>query len=134
MPYSTAVHKLWSTEHSKPLTRAAFLKDWQSSIAWHRKGKGRDGRQSGNEQQRKRFRSYGSWARLSERVENKGKDLPDLRSNMNTGFQRLNAATKTLSNEVRGGSKTQWPIIIGFSSVTITIHPCRPGVSCAAAN
>ncbi len=62
-----------------------------------------------------------SWARLSERVENQGKDLSDLRSNMNTGFQQLNAAINTLSNEVRGGSKTQWPIIIGFSSVTITI-------------
>jgi hypothetical protein len=40
---------------------------------------------------------------------------------MNTGFQQLNAAINTLSNEVGGGSKTQWSIIIGFSSVTITI-------------
>ena len=61
-----------------------------------------------------------SWARLLERVGNQGKKLSDLRSNMNTGFQQLNAAINTLSNEVGCGSKTQWSIIIGFSSVTIT--------------
>jgi len=57
------------------------------------------------------FDPMASWARLSERVENQGKDIVDLRSNMNTGFQTVNAAIGTLSNELRSNSRTQWPVI-----------------------
>ncbi|MBB3315096.1 hypothetical protein FHT77_000938 [Rhizobium sp. BK181] len=62
-----------------------------------------------------------SWARLSERVENQGKDIVDLRSNMNTGFQTINSAINTLSNELRTNSKTQWPVIWSAAGVCFTI-------------
>lgn len=61
------------------------------------------------------------YARLSERVENQGKDIVDLRSNMNTGFQNVNANISALANDFRATGKTQWPIIIGFCTVSITI-------------
>ncbi len=67
------------------------------------------------------FDPLAQYARLSERVENQGKDIVDLRSNMNTGFQNVNANISALANDFRANGKTQWPIIIGFSSVTITI-------------
>lgn len=57
------------------------------------------------------FDPMASWARLSERVENQGKDIIDLRSNMNTGFQTVNAGLSALSHELRTNSKTQWPVI-----------------------
>jgi len=47
------------------------------------------------------------YARLSERVENQGRDIVDLRSNMNTGFRNLECSIHSLSNELRGSSKTQ---------------------------
>lgn len=61
------------------------------------------------------------YARISERVENQGKDIVDLRSNMNTGFQTVNAAIAGLSNEVRSSGKTHWPVVFGALSVVITI-------------
>lgn len=57
------------------------------------------------------------YARLSERVENQGKDIVDLRSNMNTGFQSVHASLNTLSNEFRNNSKTQWPVIWSAAGV-----------------
>jgi uncharacterized protein YdaU (DUF1376 family) len=67
------------------------------------------------------FDPMASWARLSERVENQGKDIIDLRSNMNTGFQGVNANLATLSNELRNSSKTQWPAIWAALSVGVAI-------------
>jgi hypothetical protein len=67
------------------------------------------------------FDPMASWARLSERVENQGKDIVDLRSNMNTGFQSVNAAIGTLSNELRSNSKTQWPVIWAAAGVCFTV-------------
>lgn len=67
------------------------------------------------------FDPMAQYARLSERVENQGKDIIDLRSNMNTGFQNVNANISALANDFRGAGKTQWPIIIGFCTVSITI-------------
>ncbi len=67
------------------------------------------------------FDPMASWARLSERVENQGKDIVDLRSNMNTGFQGVNANLSALSNELRSSSKTQWPAIWAALSVGVGI-------------
>lgn len=67
------------------------------------------------------FDPMASWARLSERVENQGKDIIDLRSNMNTGFQGVNANLATLSNELRNSGKTQWPVIWSAIGVGILI-------------
>lgn len=61
------------------------------------------------------------YARLSERVENQGKDIVDLRSNMNTGFQTVNASISQLSNELRNSSKTQWPVIWAAAGVCFTV-------------
>ncbi|MEI8446821.1 hypothetical protein [Mesorhizobium sp. CCNWLY176] len=51
------------------------------------------------------------YARLWERVENQGRDIIDLRSNMNTGFRNIESSIHSLSNELRGSTKTQWPVI-----------------------
>lgn len=67
------------------------------------------------------FDPYASWARLSERVENQGKDIVDLRSNMNTGFQSVNANISALSNELRSNSKTPWPVIWSAAGVCSAI-------------
>lgn len=67
------------------------------------------------------FDPLAQWARLSERVENQGKDIVDLRSNMNTGFQGVNANLAALSNELRSAGKTHWPVIFAALSVVITI-------------
>lgn len=63
------------------------------------------------------FDPMAQYARLSERVENQGKDIVDLRSNMNTGFQSVNASITGLSNELRNNSKTQWPVIWSAAGV-----------------
>lgn len=63
------------------------------------------------------FDPMAQYARLSERVENQGKDIVDLRSNMNTGFQGVNANLNALSNELRSNSKTQWPVIWSAAGV-----------------
>ncbi|MUZ63460.1 hypothetical protein [Agrobacterium vitis] len=67
------------------------------------------------------FDPMASWARLSERVENQGKDIVDLRSNMNTGFQSVQSSINALSNELRSSSKTQWPVIWAAAGVCFGI-------------
>ncbi|KQZ54632.1 hypothetical protein ASD54_04710 [Rhizobium sp. Root149] len=67
------------------------------------------------------FDPMASYARLSERVENQGKDIIDLRSNMNTGFQTVNAGLSALSHELRTNSKTQWPVIWSAAGVCFTV-------------
>lgn len=67
------------------------------------------------------FDPMAQYARLSERVENQGKDIVDLRSNMNTGFQTINSNLSALSNELRSSSKTQWPVIWAAAGVCFTI-------------
>lgn len=67
------------------------------------------------------FDPMASWARLSERVENQGKDIVDLRSNMNSGFQGVNTNIASLSNELRSSGKTQWPVIWSAIGVGIVI-------------
>jgi hypothetical protein len=67
------------------------------------------------------FDALAQYARLSERVENQGKDIIDLRSNMNTGFQGVNANLAALSNELRSSSKTQWPVIWAALSVGVAV-------------
>jgi hypothetical protein len=67
------------------------------------------------------FDALAQYARLSERVENQGKDIVDLRSNMNTGFQGVNANLAALSNELRSASKTPWAIIWSALSVGVAV-------------
>ncbi len=67
------------------------------------------------------FDSLAQYARLSERVENQGKDIIDLRSNMNSGFQGVNTNIASLSNELRSNSKTQWPVIWAAAGVCFTV-------------
>ena len=67
------------------------------------------------------FDPMAQYAWLSERVENQGKDIVDLRSNMNTGFQSVNASLTTLSNELRSNSKTQWPVIWAAAGACFTV-------------
>jgi hypothetical protein len=67
------------------------------------------------------FDPMAQYARLSERVENQGKDIVDLRSNMNTGCQSVKASLTTLSNELRSNSKTQWPVIWAAAGVCIMV-------------
>lgn len=78
------------------------------------------------------FDPMAQYARLSERVENQGKDIVDLRSNMNTGFQSVNSSIGTisnelrasigsLSNELRANSETPWPVIWTAAGVCFVI-------------
>lgn len=67
------------------------------------------------------FDPIAQYARLSERVENQGKDIVDLRSNMNTGFQNIQSAISSLTNELRGSTKTQWPVIWSAVGVCFTV-------------
>lgn len=67
------------------------------------------------------FDPIAQWARLSERVENQGKDIVDLRSNMNTGFSNIQSGLNALSNELRGSTKTQWPVIWSAAAVCVSI-------------
>ncbi|MCV3209589.1 hypothetical protein OHD62_17245 [Mesorhizobium sp. YC-39] len=67
------------------------------------------------------FDPLASYARLSERVENQGRDIVDLRSNMNTGFRNIEGAVNALSTELRGSSKTQWPVLLTAVGVAFTI-------------
>ncbi len=76
---------------------------------------------AGNGDMTNGFDPMAQYARLSERVENQGKDIVDLRSNMNTGFQTVNASLSTLSNELRSNSKTQWPVIWTAAGVCFTV-------------
>jgi uncharacterized membrane protein YccC len=62
-----------------------------------------------------------SYARISERVEHQGRDIVDLRSNMNTGFQNVQAAISALTAELRGSAKTQWPVIWSAIGVCFTV-------------
>lgn len=44
-----------------------------------------------------------------------------LMSSVNTGFQPVNSAIGTLSNELRNNSRTQWPVVSAALSVGVTI-------------
>lgn len=77
------------------------------------------------------FDPVASWAKLSERVENQGKDIVDLRSNMNSGFQSINANLTALSNELRAGGKTQWPVIWSAIGVSFAIIVAIGGLAYA---
>ncbi len=57
------------------------------------------------------FDPIASYARLSERVEGQGRDIVDLRSNMNTGFRNIEGSIKQLTDQLSGNSRTQWPVI-----------------------
>lgn len=77
------------------------------------------------------FDPMASWARLSERVENQGKDIVDLRSNMNSGFQSVNANLTSLSNELRASDKTPWPVIWSAIGVSFAIIVAIGGLAYA---
>lgn len=67
------------------------------------------------------FDPIASYARLSERVENQGKDIIDLRSNVNTGFRNVEASIKQLSDALASGGRTQWPVIWSAIGVSFAI-------------
>jgi hypothetical protein len=54
---------------------------------------------------------------LDERVSNIRSGLVNLEAEMRNSFVSINANLSNLSNEIRGASKTQWPVIIGIMSV-----------------
>lgn len=89
------------------------------------------------------FDSMAQYARLSERVEGQGRDIVDLRSNMNTGFRNLEGSIHALSNELRGNSRTQWPVIWSAVGVCFAVIvgigsavyiPIREGITEAKAD
>ena len=67
------------------------------------------------------FDPEAKYAQLGERVENQARQLSDLDVRMRQGFSELASQLRGLADDVRGGSRTQWPILIGFSTVAITI-------------
>lgn len=61
------------------------------------------------------------YVQLGERVEGQGRQIADIDLRMRQGFTEIGSQIRGLADDVRGGAKTPWPIIIGFSSVVITI-------------
>lgn len=72
------------------------------------------------------------YARVSERVENQGREIGDIRSNMNTGFLNLQSAISTLTNDTRSQianlsnsfnerNKTPWAVLIAAGLFFFTI-------------
>ncbi|MDM9643894.1 hypothetical protein [Rhizobium sp. S163] len=61
------------------------------------------------------------YVQLGERVENQATRIADLDLRMRQGFTDIGSQIRGLSDDVRGGSKTQWPLIIGFSSITVSV-------------
>ncbi|MBB3965968.1 hypothetical protein [Rhizobium metallidurans] len=61
------------------------------------------------------------YVQLGERVENQATRIADLDMRMRQSFTDIASQIRGLSDDVRGGAKTQWPIIIGFCTVSITI-------------
>lgn len=61
------------------------------------------------------------YARLSERVDSQGNAIIDLRSNMNTGFHNLQSALSGITTELRGSSRTQWPVIWSAIGVSFAV-------------
>lgn len=61
------------------------------------------------------------YVQLGERVDNQARQLADLDMRMWQSFTDIASQLLGLADDVRGGSKTQWPLIIGFTSVTITV-------------
>ncbi|RYG94140.1 MAG: hypothetical protein EON58_16910 [Alphaproteobacteria bacterium] len=67
------------------------------------------------------FDPEAKYAQLGERVDNQSRQIGDLDTRMKQGFSEIGSQIRSLIDDIRGGSKTQWPIIIGFCSVTITV-------------
>lgn len=67
------------------------------------------------------FDPEAKYAQLGERVDNQSRQIGDLDTRMKQGFSEIGSQIRSLVDDIRGGSKTQWPIIIGFCSVTITV-------------
>lgn len=67
------------------------------------------------------FDPEAKYAQLGERVDNQSRQIGDLDTRMKQGFSEIASQIRGLVDDIRGGSKTQWPIIIGFCSVSITI-------------
>lgn len=67
------------------------------------------------------FDPIASYARLSERVEGQGRDIVDLRSNVNTGFRNVEGSIKALSDQLAAGGRTQWPVIWAAIGVSFTV-------------
>lgn len=67
------------------------------------------------------FDPEAKYAQLGERVDNQSRQIGELDTRMKQGFSEVASQIRSLADDIRGGSKTQWPIIIGFCSVTITV-------------
>lgn len=60
-------------------------------------------------------------AELRERVTNQSRRISDIEGEMRSGFNQVNASIQALSNELRSGSKTQWPVIWSAIGVSFAI-------------
>jgi hypothetical protein len=61
------------------------------------------------------------YAQLGERVTNISQRQTALESEMRRGFGELSQAVNLLSNELRGSSRTQWPVIWSAIGVSFTV-------------
>lgn len=60
-------------------------------------------------------------AQLGERVTNLGRRQTDFEGEVRAGFSQINTSIKLLSDELRGSSKTQWPVIWSAIGVSFAI-------------
>lgn len=67
------------------------------------------------------FDPEAKYAQLGERVDNQSRQIAEVDTRMKQGFSEIASQIRGLVDDIRGGSKTQWPIVIGFCTVSITI-------------
>lgn len=61
------------------------------------------------------------YAQLRERQEGLSTRVTGLETEMRTGFASVTSAVSQLSNELRGGQKTQWPVIWSAAAVVMGV-------------
>lgn len=69
------------------------------------------------------------YAQLGERVSNLSTRQHDLETEMRRGFGELSQAVNLLSNELRGSSRTQWPVIWSAVGVCFVVIAAIGGLA-----
>jgi hypothetical protein len=67
------------------------------------------------------FEGEARFAQIGERVTNLSQRQHDLETEMRRGFGELSQAVNVLSTELRGSSRTQWPVIWSAVGVCFTV-------------
>ncbi|MBD8651463.1 hypothetical protein IFT66_10275 [Rhizobium sp. CFBP 13726] len=67
------------------------------------------------------FDPEAKYAQLGERVDNQSRQIAQVDSRMTQGFSEIASQIRGLVDDIRGGSKTQWPVLISLCAVSVSI-------------